>query len=121
MEQLKTELNFEISEIDLFNLMDEEIVDFSLSVPANAISNNILFFNKENPFFYDGNNRPIIYVTIKKNEFIPQITNFPLEVSEKAYNYIIEKFNVKRNRPSKEKDWNEILKKNRVLKSTPAI
>lgn len=130
----KKELNYDFDDDELFDLLNNKIVASNLTTakpageadpdpsddfeqdPETALSTeeegrNLFFFNKNDPFD-PALGIPIILVTIRKNDFgIPPCVKYPLEVSQRAYDFIIKNVGISRDRPKGEKDWNEILKK----------
>lgn len=136
----KKELNHDFDDDELFDLLNNKIIASNLTTakpagapdsdpsddfeqdPETALSSeeegrNLFFFNKNDPFD-PLLGVPTILVTIRKNDFgIPPCVKYPLEVSKRAYDFIIENVGISRDRPKGEKDWNEILKK----RATPSI
>lgn len=137
----KKELGYDFDDDELFGLLNGKIVASNLSTakPAGELADsdpsddfesdaetdlteqdeqrNLFFFNKNDPFD-PALGQPIILVTIRKNDFgIPPCVKYPLEVSKRAYDFIINNVGISRDRPRGEKDWNEILKK----RADPAI
>lgn len=138
----QTELRKTIDDEELFNLLDSNTVTCNLATKPigndsddaepddeneNFDSNepdgeqetkNLLFFNDPNAFAPDNpKGPPTILVTIKKNGLdLPQCSSFPIVVTQKGYEFIVDKIGLIRTRPTGEKDWNEMIKKS----GTPA-
>jgi hypothetical protein len=130
----QSELGIEFDDDELFELLDKKKVTSHLVIPktpgeaaddfedeedadAEPDHRNIFFFNKNDPF-EDPLSPPTIVVTIRKNEAgLPVCVKFPIEVTKRGYDFIINRLGVVRHRPKGEKDWNELLK-NKVEPST---
>lgn len=126
--KIQAELGKEMDDDELFDLLDKKVVTFRLPVSGDpseegaeqvqftpeqlaAENKNLLFFNKAQPF-EDAEAPPTILVEIKRNELgLPQCQDFPLEVSRRGFNFVVQTLGVSRDRPRGEKDWNELLKK----------
>ena len=133
----QAEMGKTVDDEELFTLLDENTVTCNLA--TKAINNdsgdfdsadeaehfdtaehnpddetkNLLFFNDPNAFAADNpKGPPTILVTIKKNSLdLPQCNSFPIIVTQKGYEFIVEKIGLTRTRPAGEKDWNEMIKK----------
>ena len=125
----KSELGIEFDDDELFDLLDKKTVVSHLVIPkdphadasddfeeepdegAEPEQRNLFFFNKNDPF-EDPSSPPTILVTIRKNDAgLPACAKFPIEVTKRGYDFIVNRLGVVRDRPKGEKDWNELLKK----------
>lgn len=118
--RLAVDKNKPLDEEAMLDLMISGVIDFDLITPPGAPERNLLFFNSSTPF-ENPEQPPVIILNIKKNDIgLPECKAFELPVSQKGYNYVINELNLRRDRPSIGKDWNEGLKASRA-QSKPSI
>lgn len=105
--------NIKITDDDIFDLLDSQIVDSVLVQRPEEEKQNIYFFNQPNPF-ENPKLRPVILLNISKNKFnLPPCEQFPIFVTPQSIEFI-QKMGLKRDRPTFAKDWNAELKQLRL-------
>lgn len=109
--------NIKITDDEIFELLDSQIVDSALVQRPEDEKQNIYFFNQLHPF-ENPQFKPVILLSISKNKFnLPPCEQFPIFVTPQSIDFI-KKMGLKRERPTFAKDWNAELKQLRISNST---
>lgn len=74
-----------------------------------GLLDNVLFFNKENPF-ENPNDPPVVRYQVKQNNLGIPLGNFEIKVTPEQHKRILETYKIHRDRPGHAKDWNELVK-----------
>lgn len=73
---------------------------------------NLLFLTNHDQSFLESNEKPpIILLSIKDNELgLPVLENYPLQITETAFKFVMNEFEISRELPPIGNDWNDYLK-----------
>lgn len=74
-----------------------------------GLLDNVLFFNKDNPF-ENPNDPPVVRYQVKQNNLGIPLGNFEIKVTPELHRHILESYKIHRDRPGHAKDWNELVK-----------